>query len=51
MYMLIETTKLNDIDPQAWLPGVLIRGFSDLLPGIRAGRLESLRLPDRNLAW
>ena len=25
MYTLIQTAKLNDIDPQAWLPDVLAR--------------------------
>ena len=39
MYTLIETAKLNDIDPQAWLADVLARlpdyparRISDLLP-------------------
>ena len=25
MYRLVETAKLNDIDPQAWLTDVLVR--------------------------
>jgi transposase len=41
IYTLIETTKLNDIDPQAWLHDVLARlpdrpakRITDLLPWI-----------------
>ena len=39
MYTLIETAKLNDVDPQAWLADVLARiaehqinDLDDLLP-------------------
>jgi transposase len=39
MYTLIQTAKLNDVDPQAWLAGVLgrindqnIHNFDQLLP-------------------
>lgn len=37
MYTLIETAKLNDIDPHAWLADVLAR-----LPGHPAKRIEEL---------
>ena len=37
MYTLIETAKLNDIDPQAWLADVLAR-----LPDYPARRLGDL---------
>ena len=37
IYTLIETAKLNDVDPQAWLPDVLAR-----LPDHPAKRLDEL---------
>ena len=37
IYMLIETAKLNDVDPQAWLADVLAR-----LPDHPAKRLDEL---------
>lgn len=37
MYSLINTAKLNDIDPQAWLADILAR-----LPGHPASRLDEL---------
>jgi IS66 C-terminal element len=37
MYTLIETAKLNDIDPQAWLADVLAR-----LPDYPAKRIKDL---------
>ena len=45
MYTLIETAKLNGVDPQAWLADVLarlpdhpVRRIADLLPGAAGGR-------------
>jgi transposase len=37
MYTLIETCKLNDIDPRAWLADVLAR-----LPEHSASRIDEL---------
>jgi transposase len=37
MYTLIETAKLNDVDPRAWLADVLAR-----LPGHPASRIDEL---------
>lgn len=37
MYTLIETTKLNDVDPRAWLADVLAR-----LPGHPARTIDEL---------
>ena len=37
MYTLIETCKLNDVDPQAWLADVLAR-----LPDHPAKRIDEL---------
>ena len=37
IYTLIETCKLNDVDPRAWLADVLSR-----LPDHSAGRIDEL---------
>jgi transposase len=51
MYTLIQTAKLNDVDPQAWLADVLARIAStsqllldDLLPWNWAKDRESRKL-------
>ena len=53
IYTLIETAKLNDVDPQAWLADVLARlpdhpnrRITISCPGIGARRRKSLQLPD-----
>jgi transposase len=47
MYTLIQTAKLNDVDPQAWLADVLARindhkitDLAALLPWRRAAEME-----------
>jgi hypothetical protein len=51
MYTLIQTAKLNDVDPQAWLADVLARiagtsqlSLDELLPWNWAKEKESRRL-------
>lgn len=44
MHTSIETTKLNDIDPQTWLADVLTR------PLARSPRKEDQRTPAKELA-
>jgi transposase len=36
-YTLIETAKLNSIDPQAWLAGIIAR-----LPDYKVNRMDDL---------
>ena len=57
IYTLIETAKLNDIDPQAWLADVLARcriirpsGSPSSCPGIGARKISPLKLLDRQPA-
>lgn len=45
IYSLIQTAKLNDVDPQAWLADVLAR-----LPDIRQGELKKVRKPALDLS-
>jgi hypothetical protein len=56
MYTLIETAKLNDVDPQAWLADVLARiadmpqtKLADLLPWNWAPNPFVKKLPNRGL--
>jgi hypothetical protein len=53
IYTLIETAKLNDLDPQVWLAHLLARlldhpakRITELLHGIGARRPGSLNPPD-----
>jgi hypothetical protein len=55
MYTLIQTAKLDDVDPQAWLADILARiadisqtRLSDLLPGIGARALLCGTTPNRD---
>jgi hypothetical protein len=45
MYTLIATAELNDIDPQAWLAGILAR-IADAPPSRLPDLLPSNRRPD-----
>ena len=56
MYTLIQTAKLNDVDPQAWLADVLARiadtpqtKLAELLPGIGPPSSSFRAPPDRGL--
>ena len=40
MYTLIQTARLNDVDPQAWLAGVLVRISDHSIQRRHAGVVE-----------
>ncbi len=49
MYTLIQTARLNDVDPQAWLADVLVASpitnhLAALLPWRWAAAMERLKL-------